>query len=170
MLKKSVLWNIVIFNTNWFGLIFIGNLFIPVAVILLSIQFRYLKTPKNELLLVCLVSAIGILLDLALVYGGVFIFPDSTGIPLWLMVLWFCFASTIRHSLAFLANSKVLQFIVGGLFAPLSYLAGSNFAVVTLTPSLGVSYLLLACLWAPLMLLIFALSRWLQLGEKSHVG
>ena len=170
MLKKSVLWNIVVFNTNWFGLIFIGNLFIPVAVILLSVQCWYLKTSKNELLLICLVSALGILLDLALVYGGGFIFPNTPGLPFWLIALWFCFASTIRHSLAFLANSKVLQFIVGGLLAPFSYLAGANFAVVTLTPSLGESYLLLACLWGPLMLLIFALSRWLQLGGESHVS
>ncbi|MFT5812992.1 MAG: hypothetical protein ACI9VT_000730 [Psychroserpens sp.] len=81
------------------------------------------------------------------------------------------FAGTIRHSLAFLAKSKVLQFVVGALFAPLSYLAGAKLSVVYLVPSLGFTYLLLACLWGPLMLVVFSLNRLLiVLEEENHAS
>lgn len=171
MIIKSALWNLVAFNAAWFGLVVIGNLFIPIAAIILCVQLWYFQATKNEILLICLVATIGIWLDFALVYSGVFIFPETEGIPFWLMILWLLFAGTIRHSLAFLAKSKVLQFVVGALFAPLSYLAGAKLSVVYLVPSLGFSYLLLACLWGPLMLVVFSLSRWLQvLEEENHAS
>ena len=167
---KSPLWSLAVFNLAWFGLVFIGDLFIPIAVILLGAQLWYFKSTKNEILLICLVATLGIWLDFALVYSGVFIFPGTDGIPFWLIILWIFFASTIRHSLAFLTNSKLLQFFVGAISAPLSYLAGAKLAVVDLGLSVGSSYLLLACFWGPLMVLIFALSGWLLVKEKSYVG
>ncbi|MBA6390995.1 DUF2878 domain-containing protein [Colwellia sp. BRX10-3] len=171
MIMKSALWNLVAFNAAWFGLVVIGNLFIPIASIIFCAQLWYFQATKNEILLICLVATIGIWLDFALVYSGVFIFPETEGIPFWLMTLWLLFAGTIRHSLAFLAKSKVLQFFVGSLFAPLSYLAGAKLSVVYLVPSLGFSYLLLACLWGPLMLVVFSLSRWLLvLEEENHAS
>ncbi|MGB2742002.1 MAG: DUF2878 domain-containing protein [Cognaticolwellia sp.] len=168
---NAMILNIAIFNIAWFGLVFVGNLFIPIAVILLSIQFRYFPVMKNEIQLIIFVVTIGSLLDLSLVHFGIFTFPSTQGIPFWLITLWLCFASTIRHSLAFLANSRVLQCLVGGVFAPLSYLAGANFSAVQLSPSFAVSYVILACLWAPLMILIFTVSAWLlPIEEKANVG
>lgn len=170
ILNNSIIWNVAAFNIIWFGLIFIGNAFIPIAAILLCIHIWTFQADKSELLLICLVATVGILLDTSLVYAGIFSFVNTTGIPFWLAALWFCFACTIRHSLAFLANSKVLQFVFGALLAPLSYLAGANLSVVQLTPSLAASYILLACLWGPLMLLIFSLSTWLENKEQSHAA
>jgi len=170
MLANVMLWNIVAFNMVWFGLISLGNTFIPIAAILLIIHIWYFQALNGELLLICLVATIGILLDSSLVYAGIFTFPNTDGIPFWLTALWLCFACTIRHSLAWLANSKAMQFVFGALFAPLSYLAGANLSVVQLAPSFGVSYLILASLWGPLMVLIFALSRWLQTEGKNHAA
>tara|TARA_R110000744_G_scaffold117745_1_gene220133 strand:+ start:25688 stop:26173 length:486 start_codon:yes stop_codon:yes gene_type:complete len=157
------------FNVAWFGLVFIGNVFIPIAAILLGAQLWFFQITKNEIILICLVATLGIWLDFALISAGVFIFPDTDGIPFWLITLWIVFAGTIRHSLAFLANSKILQFFIGAIFAPLSYLAGAKLSVLYLVPSWGFSYLLLACLWGPLMLVIFGLSHWLQVEDESHV-
>ena len=171
MSKKPILFNLVGFNIDWFGLVFIGNLFIPIASMIFIAQLWFFRVTKNEMLLIFLVAAAGIGLDHALVYSGVFIFPGSHGIPLWLTTLWFVFAGTIRHSLAFLENAKLLQLFVGAIFAPLSYIAGAKLSVVYFVPSLGVTYFLLASVWAPLMLVIFSLSRWLlTLEEKSNVG
>jgi hypothetical protein len=168
MVRKSILWNLVAFNIAWFGLVFIGNVFIPIAAILLGSQFWYCQSNKNDMLFICLVAMVGMSLDQTLVFAGIFIFPNTEFIPFWLMTLWICFANTIRHSLAFLAPSKFLQFTVGAVIAPLSYLAGAKLSAVYLAPSLGFSYLILACLWGPLMVFIFALSRWLQVeGERD---
>lgn len=159
--------NLLGFNAIWFGLIFLGNSFIPVAAILLLLHLCFLAG-KNELTLIFIVAGIGVLLDSVLVYAHVFIFPEATKLPFWLITLWFCFAATVRHSLGFLSNSKILQCSVGAIFAPLSYLAGAKFSVVYITPSFELSYLLLACLWGPLMVLIFALSRWTKVEEINH--
>ena len=59
-----------------------------------------------------------------------FIFDDNQHIPFWLVMLWACFGATLCHSLRFLAEYKILQILVGGGFAPLSYLAGYQFQVV----------------------------------------
>ncbi len=169
-IKPSTLSNLIGYNIAWFGLILTGDNFIPVAIALLVSQLWLFKATKNEILLIFLVASVGIGLDLILVYLDIFIFPDTEWIPLWLLTLWFVFAGTIRHSLAFLERSKLLQFFVGGIFAPLSYIAGAKLSVVNFTPSLGVTYFLLASVWAPLMLVIFSLSRWLlTFEEKTNV-
>ncbi|ARD44639.1 DUF2878 domain-containing protein [Colwellia sp. PAMC 21821] len=168
---NAALWSLVGFNIAWFGLVFIGNSFIPIAGILLGAQLWYFQTTKNEFALIFLIATLGVLLDFALVYTGVFIFPDTKGIPFWLITLWIVFAGTIRHSLAFLNNSKILQFFIGALLAPLSYIAGAKLSVVYLVPSLGFGYVLLACLWGPFMVVIFSISRWLLiLEEENHVS
>lgn len=168
---SAMILNIAVFNIAWFGLVFIGNLFIPVAVVLLSIQFWCFPIAKSEILLITLVAMMGSLLDMSLVYFGVFTFPTTQGIPFWLMTLWLCFASTIRHSLAFLASSRMLQCFVGAVLAPLSYLAGANVSAVQLSPSFAMSYLILAFLWAPLMMIIFTISAWLlTLEGKTNDG
>lgn len=130
----------------------------------------YYQADKNELVLILIVAGVGVLLDSALIYSGTFVFPGSTQLPFWLITLWLCFAATVRHSLGFLANSKILQCLIGAIFAPLSYLAGAKFSVVYITPPFELSYLLLAGLWGPLMVLVFALSAWLQIEEKNHVA
>lgn len=169
-LKPSILCNLIGFNIAWFGLVFSGNIFIPAALVIFIIQLWYFEATKNEILLICSVAIIGIGLDLALVFSGVFIFPDTQGIPFWLVTLWLVFAGTIRHSLAFLEHSKILQFFVGAIFAPLSYIAGAKLSAVYFPYSVGITYLLLASLWAPLMLVFFALSRYmLGIEEKSNV-
>ena len=166
--NNLILVNLLGFNAIWFGLILLGNVFIPIAVIMLLLHLYY-QADKNELVLILIVAGVGVLLDSALIYSGTFVFPGSTQLPFWLITLWLCFAATVRHSLGFLANSKILQCLIGAIFAPLSYLAGAKFSVVYITPEFELSYLLLACLWGPLMELIFAISGWLQIEEKNHV-
>ena len=167
-MNNPTLVNLLGFNAIWFGLILLGNVFIPIAAIMLLLHLYY-QADKNELVLILIVAGVGVLLDSTLIYFGIFVFPDSAQLPFWLITLWFCFAATVRHSLSFLAKSKILQVLVGGIFAPLSYLAGAKFSVVYITPEFELSYLLLACLWGPLMVLIFAISGWLQIEEKNHV-
>jgi hypothetical protein len=160
--------NLVGFNLTWLGLILFGNNFIPIALVILMLHLYY-QAEKNELKLIFIVVAIGVLLDSTLLYSGIFIFPSTQHIPLWLIVLWCCFAATIRHSLGFLSQSKILQLLAGGVVAPLSYLAGAKFSAVYLTSSLGISYLLLACIWGPLMVLIFLINDGLCIEEECYV-
>ncbi|RBW47360.1 DUF2878 domain-containing protein [Psychromonas sp. B3M02] len=149
--------NMLGFNLAWFGLVYFGNIFIPVALVMLLHHFILQSKLTNEVRLVLLVTVIGASVDSFLHFIHFFDFPDSALIPFWLIVLWACFASTLCHSLSFLNKSKVSQVLVGGGFAPLSYLAGTNFNAVEFSYSWTVSYLTLAVIWGSLFLLFYYL-------------
>lgn len=157
-----MLFNLIGFNIAWFGLILIGNPFIAVAIIWLCCHLAFVSNKKAELALVFSIAAIGVFIDALLTYLGVFNFSSTSlfPIPFWLIALWLCFGATVGHSLTFFAGSTLLQLFVGGVFAPLSYLAAHGFNVVTFGYSLPVTYAILALIWAPLMVLCFRLHRY----------
>lgn len=164
-----VVFNLVGFNLAWFGLVYWGNTFIPISLLLLVAHFRFIAKLPGELLLVVTVTVIGILVDSVLLKLDVFIFTNNSHIPLWLMMLWACFSATLCHSLRFLTGSKLLQLVAGGVFAPLSYIAGQKLAAVQFSQSLTSTYLLLSLLWAVLFVLFFALKAHLVKGDVGHV-
>jgi len=168
-LSNLVVFNLVGFNLAWFGLVYWGNTFIPISLLLLIAHFRFIAKVPGELLLVAMVTVIGILVDSLLLKLDVFIFTNNNHIPFWLMMLWACFSATLCHSLRFLAGSKILQLVVGGLFAPLSYIAGQKLAAVEFGQSLTSTYLLLSLLWAVLFVLFFAIKNRLVKGKVGHV-
>lgn len=161
--------NLIGFNVSWFGLVYWGNNFIPIAFLLLLSHLFFQSKNYKELLLILVVSVIGISIDSLLQQIRFFIFLESSHIPFWLMMLWACFAATICHSLNFLASSKILQLAVGGLISPLSYLAGYKFMVVDFGYSILITYAVLALVWGGLFILFYCLKGKIMKGEMSHV-
>jgi hypothetical protein len=154
--------NLLGFDFIWFGLVYWGDIFVPWALLLLCMHFYFIsKKKRNEFYLVCVVAAIGILIDYSLHYFDIFIFNETSFIPVWLVTLWFCFGATLCHSLNFLQNSRVLQWLVGALLAPLSYIAGNQLNAVSFSLSNVQTFVVLAFIWGLLMLIFFNL--------KSHI-
>lgn len=152
--------NIIGFNLSWFGLVLLGNDFIPVTLCWLIYhlyqgQRSGNKQWRTEIVLISLVTATGILVDSVLTLSGIFQFPEHHIIPLWLVMLWASFAATIAHSLQFLAKSKRLQLLIGFVFPPFSYLAGASFLAVELPYGPYITYFVLAPTWSILMLLFY---------------
>lgn len=147
--------NLLGFNLSWFGLVYWGDNFIPIALIILLGHISFVAHRQLELLLIFSISSIGICVDSVLQYLGFFIFSDIQHIPFWLMTLWGCFAATLVHSLKFLDGSNVLQAAVGAVFAPLSYIAGYKLDAVMFSQSLLITYFMLSAIWAVLFLLFF---------------
>ena len=160
--------NLIGYNITWFGLIYWGNMFIPFSLLMLMAHLRFFSSNKRELRLIAVVTLVGIAVDSLLQYFGVYIFINSSHIPFWLMMLWSCFAATLCHSLGFLAKSITLKITIGGLFAPLSYLAGYKFQVVDFGYSLITTYCLLSVIWAMLFVLFFYLKDVLITTESTQ--
>jgi hypothetical protein len=154
----------------WIGLVFFGNLFIPISLLMLVAHINFFVTNKREIYLIAAVTVTGIVVDSILQYANVFIFINSNHIPFWLMMLWGCFATTLCHSLGFLTKSKWLQMLVGGLFAPLSYLAGYKFQVVDFGLTMLNTYLMLSVVWAALFILFFYLKDLFVIGYDNNQG
>lgn len=151
--------NLLGFNLSWFGLILLGNSFIPLSLLWLGLHLYWCKHLKAEVKLILVIVTIGIFVDTALSLAGVLIFPGQQFIPLWLITLWAAFAATIAHSLQFLSRSILLQVLVGFMFPPLSYLGGASLSSVELGYSQVMTYLILALVWSSLLVLFFNLKE-----------
>lgn len=175
--------NIIGFNLSWFGLVLLGNDFIPVTLCWLIYHVYQISRNKStqtqsslnlswraELSLIVLVTVTGILVDSALTLSGVFQFPDNQIIPLWLVMLWASFAATIAHSLQFLAKSKKLQLLIGFVFPPFSYLAGASFLSVELPYGPYITYFVLAPIWSILMLLFYQCWSFIKRKGDNYVN
>lgn len=154
--------NVIGFDIAWFGLVYWGNFFIPVALLMLGLHFYFVsKTKAKEFYLICTVTAIGVAVDSVLQYSGVIVFPEGQMMPLWLITLWLCFASTLCHSLKFLQGSKCFQGLVGVVLAPVSYLAGSEMHAVSFGLTVTNTFIILSMVWGLLMILFFSLKSFL---------
>lgn len=154
-----MLLNIIGFNVCWFGLVLLGNSFIIPALLFVIWHLAFYSNQPREPWLIASVAVIGILVDSLLLEFGLFQFDQTSHIPYWLIILWLCFATTLCHSLNVLSRSTLLQFLIGGLLAPASYIAGSSFNAVTFSTSFMNTYLLLAFVWALLFILFFSLKE-----------
>lgn len=165
--------NYLSFNLLWFGLVLVGNGFVPVALLWLTLHIYFCAQTWHELKFIGCVLFIGVGIDTSLLYLGVFDFFGLPFIPLWLIALWGCFAATINHSMKFLSRSKALQWLVGTMLAPLSYIAGYKFGAVNFGYPSVMTYSLLAILWGGLFVLFYAIRDevFYQAVEKepSHV-
>lgn len=154
------LMNAIGFNVIWLGCILYRDDFIPFALCLLLMHMYFVKDKLKEVINIILVGSIGLLIDSLLVYFHVFYFPvESTNngfaIPLWLIVLWAAFASTLNYSLSFMKTYPLLKYLVAIIFAPLSYFAGYNFNAVGFGYSLTTTFLILSSVWFIFMMAIF---------------
>lgn len=154
MWSKFFWFNVIGFNLAWFGLVVIGNSFIPVAILWLFCHLYLCRNKRKELIFITLVTAIGITLDSCLLQLSLFQFDheQSAIIPFWLITLWACFAATLRHSLAFLQQHLLLPVIFGGVLVPLSYFAGEMLGAVSFPKGAMTTFLILAIEWVTLLL------------------
>jgi hypothetical protein len=152
-----MLFNFIGFNISWFGLVLLGNSFIPFTILWIGVHLYLCKHSWAEFKLIISIAFIGTLVDSTLLFLGILQFNEQLIIPFWLITLWAVFAATIAHSLNFLSRSKTLQFTIGYVFPPLSYIGGSSLSAVELGYTVLVSYLILASIWSILMMFLFAL-------------
>jgi hypothetical protein len=112
------------------------------------------------MLLIGFVTAVGIVCDTILTDMGIFSFTNQPiFIPLWLAVLWACFATTINHSLSFMKTKPLVQVVFAGFGGPSSYFAGQRFGSVEFGYSLPLTLVVLSLIWILLFSLFTSFSR-----------
>lgn len=163
-----MLFNLIAFNASWLGLVLVGNTAIPIVSLWLLFHIYSSKQRIAELKLIFSVTIVGVCLDTILVAFGVFTFSDHFILPLWLIMLWAAFSGTVAHSLNFLTANKRLQFVIGFIFPPFSYLAGASLSRVELGYQTLTTYLILAPLWGCLFVFIYLLKNAFYLGEATE--
>ncbi|WP_179957587.1 DUF2878 domain-containing protein [Exilibacterium tricleocarpae] len=146
--------NAALFEVVWFACVWGGDGMAAAAVIaLLAVHGWLVMRDTAEWRFIAAVALVGIAGDCLWFGFGVFQRTDQMLLPpLWLMLLWLAFATTLKHSFAKLGNFWWLAALVGAVAGPLSYLAGAALnGGVEFAQPLWLSFAALAVYWAVLL-------------------
>ncbi len=167
--KKSVFINFFAFYfawwsmliSHWKGMPIVG--WVAFAIVMAIHFFRVSINKKKDLVEILVIGGLGILLDTALGNTGVLNFNQSyfLGVfpPLWLWGIWFLYASTISYSFILLRNKIPAQIIIGGFFAPVSYITGAKFMLLSVYQPFPTYYMIHGACWLVFFPLCFYLSK-----------
>ena len=162
--------NLIIFNLLWVGLVLgrdsLIHLTLPSLLIYLACLLRIGNLKFHKVLLP---SIIGITIDSSLTFFGIFNFPDSNLIiPLWLIVLWVNFSTTIPLSLSFIGKNKLVAFGLGATVLPFNYAVGERLGAVTFGEPYLFSILVLVLVWSVSFPILFMVSHE-NFTERLHM-
>jgi len=109
---------------------------------------------RADVLLVLSAASIGFGVDSAFAQTGLLTYAAATPwerlAPIWIIALWMSFALTLNHSLAYLKTHPLFASALGGIGAPLAYLAAAHWGALAFPAVQLPSLLLLAATWAVL--------------------
>lgn len=164
----QIFWvNLVGFQMVWWLSILGRDATQSIIFLLLVIHLMLHSRPRHELKVVFACGILGYAIDSALTFAGVFVFQEhGRGVylpPIWLLLLWFGFAATLRQSLVFFTDKLPLAAACGAVAGSLTYLAAANLGAVSFGYSMQTTAYLLAAIWA----ILFPVLLWLsdRLGE-----
>lgn len=160
--------NGLMFQAVWLLCILGGDTWVPMAILILAVWLWWRRLP-GEMSQITLLSGTGIVMDSIWMVAGLMVFQDSLWpqaplIPLWLMVLWFGFSATLRHSMRFLLGRPRLAALLGATAAPLSYATGAYLADVSITP---VTLIAVGTGWATLLAVA---AHWIHTEQNLHTS
>ncbi len=170
--------NLVGFNACWFALVlgaahglwWVGLLALAVFA---AATLATSPWPKADLKLVGVAVAIGVVLETALVQGGIFRYaspvPWPALAPVWMLGLWANFALSLNHSLGFLDQRFALSALLGAIAGPLAYYGAARvFGAAEILTVLPFALGLLAVGYAFATPLLVALARRWREAEEAR--
>lgn len=171
MTRKII--NFVLFQAAWFSCVLSGVhqtplIAIAVASAVIAISLRMGKgNLYADLRLIAIVTGIGFCIDSVNLWAGVFALNGSPWdmliCPLWLVLIWAVFGTTLRSSLGWLAGRYWLSAALGALSGAPSYFAGAKLGAVTMNCNWMFSATALTATWAMVMPLLV----WLAHGRSA---
>lgn len=130
MNKQHILLNAVLFQLAWFSAALVSWVLSSVFVIAALVQlfFAYRPAVAKQAVFVGTAILLGVAMDSVFQANGVYTFlnnpPSLAGFPLWLLCMWFAFATSLCLSLAWLFIKPVIFVIAAAIMGPVSYLVG----------------------------------------------
>jgi hypothetical protein len=148
--------NVLAFQAGWFAAVLGAAHHMPwlsVVIVPLVLALRLALAPdwRPELLLALGAAIVGFVFDTVLVSAGVyspvpFLFPPPLS-PLWMVLLWVNFATTLNASLGFLRGRYLLSAVFGAIGGPMAYYSGARLGAIFEIPA-TINLIILAIAWA----------------------
>jgi hypothetical protein len=146
--KYYPIWNGLAFQVAWPACVLGGNA-IAALVTTLFVAGHLCVSSKAllEFKFILLVGLIGLAVDMTLIKSGTLIW-DNIMPPVWMSCLWILFGGTVGHSFKWFERHLLLSFFFAGMFAPLSYLAGTRLTSVGLQEPQAMSLVIIGAAWS----------------------
>ncbi len=151
-----VITNAVAFKVAWVSTVFGGANELPflgpmVVLAVVALHLWLVAEPRRELTLILLAGCIGLAWDSVMVTAGWVSYPSGTVVaglaPYWIIAMWMLFATTLNVTFRRLQGNLWLAALLGLVFGPLSYYAGSSAGAINLLEPLA-AYVALGGAWA----------------------
>lgn len=154
----AIWFNALWFQGVWFCAVIGREQLLPLAVALLALHLALASHRWQELRQMVCVGGLGIAVDAALSFTGVYQFAGGVLVPLWLCCLWFAFGAVLGRSLAYLADRPFWSAVAGAVVFPLNYWAGQRLGGVSFGYPLPQTLALLALTWSLMLPLLYKLT------------
>lgn len=157
----SMPFNLIAFNVIWPAIV-IGRdtliwLLAPTVLLYAALLIARGRVKTSQIVLP---AAAGILVDTCLSLSGVYQFENTSSLlPVWMIVLWFAFATTLSQSLAILGRNKLIASMVGALAVPLNYIVGERLGAMSFGYDMFLTVVVMSVVWAVLLPLLFYLAQ-----------
>jgi len=163
----ALLVNFVGFQVGWFACVLgaaNGNellgMIIALSIVVYHVVSRADSIKEFKLVLAALV--IGLLWETCVLNLSILHYPSHLEVsfwpPMWLIMMWALFATTINLSMGWLKGRWLLAMLMGAIFGPLAFVAGEKLGAVVFLDS-TLSMITLAIGWGLLMPLLLWLAE-----------
>lgn len=158
---NSKSFNLILFNLMWLGLV-LGReslLFITVPFVIIYVCLL-LGSGRIRVYMLLIPATIGITVDSVLTLAGIFSFANAgLLIPLWLIMLWLAFSTTLTQSLSFLSKNWLFAAIAGGIAFPFNYAVGERLGAVTFGESYLFTLFVIGIVWLVFLPFLFFITH-----------
>lgn len=177
MSVAAVIINAITFEIAWFAALYGGILnslalaLLPALALAIWHLFLMRTQIPSQLLLFIALILLGFVVESAFIAFGAIIFVGSPlfgfGPPVWVLAMWFAFATLPHGCLNWFRGKWILQILLGGLTGPLSYLAGGKLGGATLHEPVLTSLVIIGIGWAIALPVIFWVADRLTVRENG---
>ena len=153
---QKIIFSIWIY-VGWFGCIYFGKMSWGIASFIFPIvswvlMYRLFKPRFQMIAQLLILCGVGLIFDSIAVHYNLIQMstPAEIGwLPLWLISMWFLFVCSLPLLQSLFRKKYFLAAILGAVFGPLSYKAGAQFEVLTMTSTM--SFIIYSLFWAVYM-------------------
>lgn len=149
--RQYAVLNGLAFQVSW-PVCVLGGSAIAVAATIAFLSFHLIlvQDRRTESIFLLCAGAIGFVFDLALLQVGL-LESTATIQPLWMICLWFLFATTVGYAMRWFDEHIVVAGVFAGIFAPLSYSVGAGLTDIDLLYPAWLTLVLIGCAWATVL-------------------
>lgn len=170
MLNKRLLTNISLFTSGWLICLFFSNSDVTVlfTLLIISTHLTFIGSWKQEKEILLTTLLLGCAIDSFMGNLNILEYSSSNRLlPLWMGCVWLLVGTTINHALARF-KSRAWLVLTGFLFAPVHYYLAALRPDLNLAIPIVQTLIILAVIWAILLLLLREFSTVWQKRYKRN--